>query len=110
MAVAVCVTPPSDPDHAVRIGDGNRLGDAVTTNEAYQCPPTESRVIRTLDGSDGNSRDHTTGILTPLGNTSRPSRIPRRVYSSDGNVFFRALKRGPSPRPLTVNEVSNACA
>ncbi len=58
-------------------------------------------MIRTLDGSDGRARDHTTGIETPLGNTRRPSRIrnPRRVYPSDGNVFFRAVKRRRPPDP-----------
>ncbi len=67
--------------------------------------------MRTLDGSDGNSRDHTTGTLTPLGNTNRSSQIrkPRRVYSSDGRVFFRALNVG-RPRPFTVKEASNARA
>ncbi|MDI9971944.1 hypothetical protein QM623_26005, partial [Rhodococcus ruber] len=60
--------------------------------------------MRTLDGADGNTRDHTTGTRTPLGSTNRPSRIrnPRRVYSSDGRVFLRALNRG-RPRPSTVH-------
>ena len=85
------------------IGSASR----VTTNEAYQCP-NESRVMRTLDGSDGSARDHTTGTLTPLGSTNRPSRIrnPRRVYSSDGRVFLRALNRG-RPRPGAVNDASS---
>lgn len=82
----------------------------VTTNDAYQSP-TESRVMRTLDGSDGSFRDHTTGIVTPFGKRNRPSWIRklRRVYSRVGDVAFRDLNFGRL-RPFTANDESSARA
>ncbi len=68
-------------------------------------------MIRTLVGSDGNSRDHTAATETLFGSSSRPSRIwnPRRVNSNDNSAFLRDLNAG-RPRPFTANDWSNAWA
>ena len=80
VVLASVATPQSMPITALEAGSGPDSG-RVTTKLAYQCP-SESRYTRTLDGADGSSRDHTTGITTPPGNRKRPSpesEKPRRV-------------------------------
>jgi hypothetical protein len=74
---------------------GSDWTSAGTTNEAFQWP-TLSRYTRTLDGSAGNARDHTTVSTMPPARCRRPSlsRKPRRVQLSVGSASRFLLYAG----------------
>ena len=50
---------------------GSAAGPVSTTNEA-KYRPAESLITVTLDGSDGNGRDHRTGTSPTFGSRSFP--------------------------------------
>ena len=83
-----------------------RRGRGVAGDDERCVPMSEGVPVDADAGrGGGSSRDHTTGIVVPLGRGSRPSRTvkPRTVYSSDGSAVLRRLTTGLR-RPVTLNE------
>ncbi len=92
---------PIDPDHGINLGQYH----VIDSYNETRVPVTETvPENRTLDGSLGSSRDHTTGISQPPASRRRPSLMlnPLREYCKDGRSRFFLKLRLPAPAKVCI--------